>query len=661
MWQTRFPLVFAAACILLFVVTAALSVYHTSSTWDDAPHITGGVSQWQTGEPRLNADHPPLARLWGALPVLFMDVPPLTRLGPGSWEKADLTGATGDYFGVIEDRLLWPSRLTMLIISVLLGCLLYAWGVALHGRERVWLPLALYAFCPPLLANAPLVTTDLAATTFIFAAVFSWWRYLNEPSKKNLAWVCLSVTAAFASKHTAMLLVPLLLLLGSISLGRVTVIHDDFGRRLRIVGFALLAIGVTTVVGLNMIYFFDGFFLTPPEYLERSSGAFTAFHGKAEILSRFWPSWLPVPLPYIYVCGVLSLMGNVGEFGSATYFLGQAGYGGWSNYFLMLLLIKLPIPSLILIGLGVTRAVSRLPRDWWNILFLMVPPILLVLMASNGKMQIGVRHILPAFPFLFLLAGYALHYPLRRWKKIAVGGLVAMSGFSTLAIYPNYLMYFNFFGGGAGQGWRISVTGDDYGQGDAELGRWLQNRGIREVAFGPFGWGGVVLNRAGIAIKPIPCEDTGELVAIHAGQLLLTYDLPKKRCYDWMLLREPDQKIGYSIFIYNSKNRPQPKPPVNLSLFSQALKLQLSGQNQAAIPLYQDYLQQEPNYYQAHFNLGCALMDANQCAVAIPEFKRTLELWPGYQEAHHYLAKCYRNIGQLEQAQWHEQKYLDNR
>ena len=104
-------------------------------------------------------------------------------------------------------------------------------------------------------------------------------------------------------------------------------------------------------------------------------------------------------------CGLLSLFGDIGKQGHLTYFLGQAGDGGWPNYFLMLLAVKLPIPTLILIGLGLACLVDRLPRDWWDSLFLILPPLLLIGVASSGKLQIGIRHILPAFPF-FIFGGW---------------------------------------------------------------------------------------------------------------------------------------------------------------------------------------------------------------------------------------------------------------
>ncbi len=189
-------------------------MWDKSPTWDEPLHLTGGVAQLQTGDPRLNADHPPLVRLLAAIPTLFMKIDSVAEGAPDAWKRADLFAITTTFVGTIEDRLLWWSRVTMLTLAVLLGWLLYAWGSRLFGPERALLPVALYAFCPPFLANAPIIATDMAATTFIFAALYAWWRYLQEPSPTRLAWVCLSVAAAFAAKYTAILLIPFLLISG---------------------------------------------------------------------------------------------------------------------------------------------------------------------------------------------------------------------------------------------------------------------------------------------------------------------------------------------------------------------------------------------------------------------------------------------------------------
>ena len=71
-------------------------------------------------------------------------------------------------------------------------------------------------------------------------------------------------------------------------------------------------------------------------------------------------------------------------------------------------------------------------------------------------------------------------------------------------------------------------------------------------------------------------------MAVHVERLVTPGNVNEARCYTWMQVREPDEKIGYSIFIYNNKNL-RPPPPANLTLFSQALSLQSNGQPEAAI------------------------------------------------------------------------------
>jgi len=666
----RFSLI-AGLLIIVFILTAALSVQDQSSTWDEPLHLTAGLSQLQSGDPRLNYDHPPLARMLAALPALFIPMASVTDVSPEPWQHADVLQAPNALIHDLEARLLGPARLTLLALAVLLGFLMYAWGKQLFGPGPALLPLALMAFCPPLLANAPIVATDFAITTLLFAAVYGWWRYWQAPSLRRLIWVSLAVAAAFVSKHSALLLVPILLLLGLFALipeGS----HQPGGRQpdrprpgvLTLVG-ALCVIGAITWFGILLCYHFDGLFLLPAEYLQRAKGVNPTLLQAAAELQGYWPGWLPVPLPFYYVLGILFLSTHARE-GHLTYLLGEVSNGGWGNYWPLLLLIKLPLSTWLLIGLGVRDALRQRPCGWRNPLFLLLPPLILLVVAALGKLQIGIRHFLPALPFLLLVTGYAAQAATTRWRQAGIGLLVVMTAWSTLAVHPYYLMYFNGLGGGPERGWRISIEGDDWGQGGAELARWLQRHGMSELAYGGFGWSGAPLARAGIHTRPVPCQDDGGLVAIHLGNLLKAATSEQFQCYAWMRGRQPDEKIGYSIFLYNTRqlspsNRvsPKPPPPADLSDFSEALRFQLSGDNDQAIRLYRGYLRREPDYFQARFNLGYALMQVGDCPAALEEFARVLELWPGYHETHLHIARCYRELGREELARRHEQTHRE--
>jgi 4-amino-4-deoxy-L-arabinose transferase-like glycosyltransferase len=642
----------AFVLIAVFATTAALSTWDESWTADEPVHLVAGLAQIQTGDPRLHVDHTPLARLIAALPALIVRQPLVAERSPKAWQNADYD-VVHPVLQEMEERLLRPARLTVLGLSVLLGVLLYRWGCQLFGPPQALLPLALFAFCPPLLANAAIVATDLPVTAFLFAALYGWWRYLASPSVIRALATGLAVGAAFATKHTAVLLLPVFLLTGLAWF----VSRLRGGGGLRAIGAVLgggLAIALATLLIVNLVYWFDGVAITPSDYLVRigstnylgTEGQKSLLEGLAR-LQQVWPAWLPIPLPYDYVAGALARLSQVSAQGQLTYFLGEAGTGGWPNYFAFMLLIKLSIPALLLIGMGTLAALRCLPQTAWDLGFLLLFPVLLIVTASLGKMQIGIRHLLPVFPFLLLLAGYALPACRRHWERIALLVLVGLNTIGSLAVHPNYLMYYNFLAGGPGNGWRISVNGDDWSQSDRALVRWLQARGIGEVYYDRLAWGNVLLARAGIATRKIPCEDPGQLVAFHIGMLLATRDLTQARCYEWLKHRRPDEKIGYNIFLYNTDSTsryPRPAPPTELTLFNRALDLQRQGQKAPAIALYRQYLMQEPDYYQAHFNLAYALMESGQCVAAIPEFKRALELWPGYDEVRIHLQRCHQGL-----------------
>ena len=63
----------AAICLILaFCLQAVLAVPRLSDTSDEAVHLASGYSYWQTRDFRMNPEHPPLAKLFAALPLLVI-------------------------------------------------------------------------------------------------------------------------------------------------------------------------------------------------------------------------------------------------------------------------------------------------------------------------------------------------------------------------------------------------------------------------------------------------------------------------------------------------------------------------------------------------------------------------------------------------------------
>ena len=83
-------LTFAGVFLTLQVYTARAQ----SATWDEPGHITAGYAILTSGDYRLGIEHPPLLRMWMALPLMSMDGvrPDLPAIDPARPENVAFTG-----------------------------------------------------------------------------------------------------------------------------------------------------------------------------------------------------------------------------------------------------------------------------------------------------------------------------------------------------------------------------------------------------------------------------------------------------------------------------------------------------------------------------------------------------------------------------------------
>ena len=107
------------------------------------------------------------------------------------------------------DRLLGLGRLAVLPLALALAILIYIWSRRLHGTVAAGLlSLALFVFDPNFIAHGGLVTTDVAFTLFFFSAIYFHWRLCQRITVPGMVLFALSFGAAFATKFSAVLLIP---------------------------------------------------------------------------------------------------------------------------------------------------------------------------------------------------------------------------------------------------------------------------------------------------------------------------------------------------------------------------------------------------------------------------------------------------------------------
>ncbi len=196
----------AAAAVL-----AVTSFWNDSLTCDEMCHLASGMSYLKTGDFRLDPDHPPLEKIWAALPLLFVDQKWPGPETPG-WRESDVWRVGRTWFCTLNDgeRLLKIARGMM--VALLLALCLTIGGIAraLFGRAAGLLAMAMSALSPTLLAHGRLVTTDLPLALFAMLTIWTFARLMQRISAGRLTAAALALSALSLTKYSWPLVLPAL-------------------------------------------------------------------------------------------------------------------------------------------------------------------------------------------------------------------------------------------------------------------------------------------------------------------------------------------------------------------------------------------------------------------------------------------------------------------
>ncbi|MDX6767888.1 MAG: glycosyltransferase family 39 protein [Elusimicrobiota bacterium] len=500
-----------ALCALL----GAGLIRASGPTYDEPVHLAAGYTDLVRGCCRLNTmDHPPLAEMWAALPLLALR--PDTFPAHPDWLDARVYHY-GDLFlfrnKVPAARLLSAARLfNLLTLSALLSFLLCRWARRLDGAPAsVGAALALGA-CAPWHSNAALVTTDAASAALFFAA----FAVLSERPRPAARWALAGALAgaALAAKFN-MILLPPLMAVCLLAEARV-----DRTARPQPLGPALAALAAALT--LAACYGF----------------------GSAGL---WWK-------------GLTATLARLSE-GRSAFLLGRHSIEGWWWYFPAALLVKTPLALLAAAGVGAWSA-RRLPRA--ELAWLLLPPTLYLGAALTSKTQIGYRHVLPVYPFLVLLAGLG---GAALWRRGAGGraaalGLAAWGAFAALRAHPHHLAYFNELAAlrGGGAAW-LADSNLDWGQDLPALAAELKARGNPVVVLSYFGSD----NPAAAGLRFVPLATVSSVArpgnaALEPGAPVLLAVSQTNRAavyyrdkalFSWLATRSPVAAPGGSIFLYD--------------------------------------------------------------------------------------------------------------
>ncbi len=371
-------------------------------------------------------------------------------------------------------RRLFLARLPSLLLGVLLGWLVWSWARALFGIRGGALALLLYTFCPNVLAHSHLVTTDISTALAMFAATYAFWRYLDRPGPGRLVVAVAAFGLAQLTKTTAAFLAPIFALILLLRLIEDTTREWRIRRPsardlLRFAGRrAARAAGLLLLLGLGALAVLNAGFLGEGTGTPLKGYAFVS-PGFQSLAARPVLRDLPLPLPYAYVQG-LDMVSRDSLARYWTYLRGRYSDSGFRSYFLWAFLVKVPVATQLLLLLALGLWASGRLRAPGAEDFLIVPVVFLGLYFSLFfRLGIGLRYLLPVFPFLFVFAGrVAAFRPPPAWRRrwaVALGVLLLWLAAASLSVHPLYIGYFNEIAGGPANGWRWLLDSNlDWGQ-----------------------------------------------------------------------------------------------------------------------------------------------------------------------------------------------------
>jgi hypothetical protein len=565
LWASPPRVALALLLLWLAFALAVVGAARTSITIDESFHIGVGYSVLDTGEWRMLEQHPPLIYELATWPLLL--IPDLTpaRDMPG-WAESDvlrLARFVVRYRPI--DRVVFPVRVPVALLSALLGAFVYRWAADWRGRGAGLLALGLYALDPNILANAQVLTTDLGAVCFIFIAVYFFQRFLRRLTWQRMVVAGIALGLAQSSKASAALLLPIVFLL---AVAHALTVRQPRSTRRAFFIRQMLALAALMLVAFLTLWATYGFALEQPPG---------------------WP-WA-VPLGG-HIKTFLLVQQHIAE-GHPEFLFGQVGTHGWWWYFPFAFAIKTPLPTLILLGVALVRQILYFKfqnQNWkevreliWRSVMLGTFPALFFLSTLFSTVNIGYRHILPIIPFLFVFIGnqisnlkpqisnrapLSLRHLVTVSPRLPVAVILGWYVISTTSILPFPNGYFNELVGGPDHGWKyLADSNTEWGQSVKELKRYMDARGWSSVKLSLFTFTDPAAY--GLSYEPLsPMKDTPPVLPARfnppPGRYAISatsldgIPLADPEQFDWFRHREPTDRVAHTMFVYDV---PPPETP----------------------------------------------------------------------------------------------------
>ena len=459
----------AAGAVLLAAVHFSLAISgarFASSTFDEGLHVTAGMANVLAGDHRLHSGNGLLPQVWAALPLALSD-------GAFAFPNPDsiidqqpvddfhlLTHFLGHVFfyevGNDPAEILAAARAQIALAGAALCLIVFGWARALWGTAPALLACGLASLSPNLLAHAGLATSDLLFTTLLLLALGLVWQSFWQRTVGRILLAGLSLGALALTKVSAIAAAPMV---GLLLLGRAVAqtplrwwarppVSSRSGRAAALLGIVVLQ-GLTAGLLIWAAYGFRYEVLAEDQPGRAGMAAQWAWVHEREGASfdaidtaRAWRV-----LPEGFLFSAAFVLRHAEERNS--FFLGDSHIGGDWRFFPFAVAVKTPIALFPLLGIA-GWLLARAPREERRRLAIRSAPLWILFLvygavAVSSSINLGLRHVLPLYPPLFILAGGAAwHLASAGALRRATVGLLGLSfAAASFAARPHYLAYFN--------------------------------------------------------------------------------------------------------------------------------------------------------------------------------------------------------------------------
>ncbi|MEW6270799.1 MAG: glycosyltransferase family 39 protein [Thermodesulfobacteriota bacterium] len=522
----------ALACLLALAQAGILIqvAWDKSDTADETRYVAAAASLWAHGEHRDLCEAPALPKRAFGL-ALSIAERSLSRT-PLGWQGAAEALIAKKPAETLR-RLFFTARLATIAVVVLAGFFVSA-VASRFGRTAAVIAQALWCFSPTLLANGSLAALDAWSAAAMALVLWASTRLVERPTSTRTIVVGMACGAAAATKITTLLVVPLI---SCVLFWKV--VHRPFSiasvRRwahLTALLVVALLLAIWAIYGGSV----GGVDVADPCPF--------SIEGAPRVAG-----WLPFPA---WLEGVLFQLHH-GQEGHASYLFGEVRTSGWWWFYLACLALKVPLgtQAMAIVGAAASWVESRRHgrSPLWIDTALLAYPVLLLAAMSLGRHQANIAFLLPALPFVCVWLGRAApsaSSAFGRVGRLAIFVLLALTVCESLRVHPHYLMFYNLWAGGPEGGPRYLIHREDWGQDKRLLASWQRERGIERLYYTPYGPNA---EEWGVVFAPVPCEPTPGVYALHAVEVHRPRFM-QRGCADWLTVEPPDQRLGYSIYIY---------------------------------------------------------------------------------------------------------------